>query len=88
MLLKNLSPLQIRFTDVVTIVRDVLFQTGLPSSRLELEVTETGIQSTPDARSVLERLKQIGVGVAIDDFGTGYSSLGSLKHLPVDCLKI
>ena len=36
----------------------------------------------------MNELKGLGVRVAIDDFGTGYSSLGSLKHLPIDCLKI
>jgi EAL domain-containing protein (putative c-di-GMP-specific phosphodiesterase class I) len=39
-------------------------------------------------RSVLERLRALGVKLAIDDFGTGYSSLAYLKNLPVDVLKI
>ena len=38
--------------------------------------------------SLLQRIKELGVGLAIDDFGTGYSSLGYLKHFPVDRLKI
>ena len=40
------------------------------------------------ARTTLERLAAIGVGVSVDDFGTGYSSLAHLKRLPVDTLKI
>ena len=40
------------------------------------------------ACAILERLKQLGVGLAIDDFGTGHSSLAYLKRLPVEELKI
>jgi EAL domain-containing protein (putative c-di-GMP-specific phosphodiesterase class I) len=37
---------------------------------------------------VFKELRKIGVKIAIDDFGTGFSCLASLKHLPLDCLKI
>jgi hypothetical protein len=37
---------------------------------------------------VLERLKELGIGLACDDFGTGYSSLSTLRRLPFDTLKI
>ena len=39
-------------------------------------------------RTILNRLKELGVRLAIDDFGSGYSSLGYLKRLPLDVLKI
>ena len=38
--------------------------------------------------AVLRELEQLGVTLAIDDFGTGYSSLGTLRHFPVEKLKI
>src|SRR5919202_6652733 len=39
-------------------------------------------------RTVLGRLRQLGVGVSIDDFGTGYSSFANLRDLPVNEIKI
>ena len=40
------------------------------------------------ARSILRRLKVLGVKIAMDDFGTGYASLSSLQSFPFDKLKI
>ncbi len=84
----NIAPRHFDDPNLISTVRQALDESGLAPWQLELEVTETGIQSSPKARGVLEELRKMGVPVAIDDFGTGYSSLGSLKHLPVDCLKI
>lgn len=55
---------------------------------LEIEINERVLQIEPDAVEALRTLKPLGVSVSIDDFGTGYSCLNSLKHLPVDSLKI
>jgi EAL domain-containing protein (putative c-di-GMP-specific phosphodiesterase class I) len=63
--------------------------TGLPPSRLVLEITETAImQNTDVAVSLLRDLRERGVRVAMDDFGTGYSSLAYLRDLPISALKI
>ena len=70
-------------------VAQVLAQTGLDPACLELEVTESTVMDNPDAaQAVLERLRDLGIGLAIDDFGTGYSSLARLKRLPVHKLKL
>ena len=84
----NVAPRQLSDKTLFTTVSEALSAARIEPKRLGLEVTESGIQSTPDGREVLNQLKSLGVRVAIDDFGTGYSSLGSLKHLPIDCLKI
>jgi EAL domain-containing protein (putative c-di-GMP-specific phosphodiesterase class I) len=84
----NIAPRQLSDKQLFKTVSQAISSAQIDPGQLELEVTESGIQSAPDGRAVLERLKELGIRVAIDDFGTGYSSLGSLKHLPIDCLKI
>jgi diguanylate cyclase (GGDEF)-like protein len=84
----NVSARQLedRFIDDV---RAALASSGLPATRLILEMTETAMMVDTDrVLAVLTGLKALGVRLAIDDFGTGYSSLSYLQQLPVDVLKI
>ena len=70
-------------------VAQVLSDSGLEPSRLEVEVTESAVMDDPEvALEQLHRLRELGLRLAIDDFGTGYSSLLRLKRLPVQKLKI
>ncbi len=70
-------------------VSQVLHDTGLEPSKLEVEVTESAVMDDPEvALEQLHRLRELGLRLAIDDFGTGYSSLLRLKRLPVQKLKI
>ncbi|RLA46852.1 MAG: GGDEF domain-containing protein, partial [Gammaproteobacteria bacterium] len=70
-------------------VNEVLKETGLRPSRLELELTEGIMMDDTDATlSALDDLKELGVNLSIDDFGTGYSSLSYLSRFPLDELKI
>jgi diguanylate cyclase (GGDEF)-like protein len=67
----------------------ILRKWNVPPSRLELEITESGIAADPvRAAKVLEELARMGFTLSIDDFGTGHSSLSRLRHLPVNELKI
>jgi len=85
----NLSPIQFRHGDLPGLVHSVLLETGLPASRLELEITEgVLIGDFSRAVSILRRLKALGVRIAMDDFGTGYSSLSTLQSFPFDKIKI
>ncbi|HEX6859469.1 MAG TPA: EAL domain-containing protein [Caulobacteraceae bacterium] len=85
----NLSPLQLHQPNLPSAVAQVLADTGLEPSRLELEVTESALlQDYEGALGALSALKALGVGIAMDDFGTGYSSLSTLQSFPFDKLKI
>lgn len=85
----NVSVQQILAGDLASDVRRTLELTGLPSQRLEIEITESVFSR--DLESIcraLEQVRALGVSIAIDDFGTGYSSLAYLRYLPVDVIKI
>jgi len=70
-------------------VAEMLARHGVPSERLEFEITESVIMADPmRAMAVLARLSDLGVGLSLDDFGVGYSSLAYLKRLPVTEIKI
>lgn len=85
----NLSARQFSDPGLIPGVRQALTDTGLPPAALIIEVTETFLAWEPEhAASILREFRKLGVAVAVDDFGVGYSSLSSLRHLPVDILKI
>jgi diguanylate cyclase (GGDEF)-like protein len=85
----NVSPLQLRVAAFDEEVGQVLRETGLAPSRLELEVTESAlITDSRDVAASLERLRARGIQISLDDFGTGYSSLSHLMQFGIDRIKI
>ncbi|MES2193526.1 MAG: EAL domain-containing protein [Pseudomonadota bacterium] len=85
----NLSPLQFRVGNLLSLVMDALKQTGLPARRLELEITETLLlEKSSQVLATLHALRALGVRISMDDFGTGYSSLSYLRSFPFDKIKI
>ncbi|MEQ7920862.1 EAL domain-containing protein [Xanthomonas sp. WHRI 1810A] len=85
----NLSVHQLRQGKLVSLVRQVLEETGLAPEYLELELTESQLlESVEHIIATFQQLRDLGVKLAIDDFGTGYSSLSYLKRFPVDYVKI
>lgn len=85
----NLSARSLEEDDLVPYVASALRNAGVDAGSLSLEVTETEIVGDGGgAIVVLERLRELGVGISIDDFGTGYSSLSYLARLPADEVKI
>jgi EAL domain-containing protein (putative c-di-GMP-specific phosphodiesterase class I) len=85
----NLSPVQLRASDMVDQVRAALAQSGLEPGRLELEITEgVMLRDTTTVLATLRGFRDLGVRVALDDFGTGYSSLSYLRRMPIDKIKI
>ncbi|HWH96411.1 MAG TPA: bifunctional diguanylate cyclase/phosphodiesterase [Baekduia sp.] len=86
----NVSPRQLASPGFADTVRDALACSGLAPRRLCLEVTETALLADVEgARTMLARLRTLGVMLAVDDFGVGHASLRHLRQLlPVDVLKI
>jgi diguanylate cyclase (GGDEF)-like protein len=85
----NLSVSDLRSPALPQQVADLLHRYGLPTTALELEVTESVLMTDAEqALSVLGALREMGVRLAVDDYGTGYSSLAYLQKLPVDDLKL
>jgi diguanylate cyclase (GGDEF)-like protein len=85
----NLSPVQIRGSDIVETVKRALAQSGFPADRLELEVTESVLlQHNEQSLRVLHQLRELGIAIVLDDFGTGYSSMSYLLSFPFDKIKI
>ncbi|MBC6432203.1 EAL domain-containing protein [Nostoc sp. HG1] len=85
----NLSARQFEQPYLVEVINQILEETGLKASDLELEVTESFLMGNIE-RSIksLKQLRELGIWLALDDFGTGYSSLSYLKRFPVNILKI
>ena len=85
----NLSPRQMRASDIVDVVAETLDRHRLPGDALWLEITESVMmEDSLTTVAVMTGLRTLGVRLAVDDFGTGYSSLSHLARLPVDKVKI
>nr|MDJ0621396.1 EAL domain-containing protein [Desulfocapsaceae bacterium] len=85
----NVSPQQFRTGSLLEDVDLALRLSGLASSELELEITESLLlYDSKDQLEMLRTLNTRGIDLALDDFGTGYSSLSYLKRFPVKVLKI
>jgi diguanylate cyclase (GGDEF)-like protein len=85
----NLSAAQTRDNGLMDQVLELLAETGLPASLLELEITEGVMMENVSANlDLMARIQAAGIHLSIDDFGTGYSSMAYLKRFPVDQLKI
>lgn len=85
----NISGRQFSSVGFYEMLVDIIHQTGINPHMLELEITESFFISDSDrVRTLLSKIKALGVHLSIDDFGTGYSSLSYLKRYPVDVIKI
>lgn len=85
----NVSAVQFMDANLPRLIHEVLVETGLPSHRLELELTETAlIGDKMRSLHIMRQIKALGVGMALDDFGSGYSSLETLRTFPFDKIKL
>ncbi len=85
----NLSPRQFYQPHFLDMIVDILDETGLAATTLDLEITEgLLLQRNDDIVDMLNQLSGMGIQLSVDDFGTGYSSLAYLQRFPVHALKI
>ncbi len=85
----NISLLQLRCPQLVSLWQRNLQAYQMPSSAFQLEIDEqTLLSSDPSLTAVLQRLKSEGFGLCVDDFGRGHSSLSRLHQLGISTLKI
>ena len=85
----NLSPVQFANGDLASKIEQVLLRTGLPATRLNLEVTEgVLIENMANVAATMQRLRAHGVRFSLDDFGTDHAGLAYLRRYPFDVLKI
>ena len=69
-------------------VQRLLQEFELPPSCIELELTESVLQTGAATIESLRLLRSLDIAIALDDFGTGYSSLASLEKLPLSRIKL
>ena len=85
----NLSALQLKQPNLVSVILRALNDSKLPASLLDLEVTESiNVKDIPNLIELLSNIRALGCTISIDDFGTGQSSLEYLKKFPTDFIKI
>ena len=84
----NVSPRQFLDYRFVDTLQALLTEFQLPARCVELELTESVLQTGPATIKTLHQLRGMGVAIALDDFGTGYSSLASLQQLPLTRVKL
>jgi EAL domain-containing protein (putative c-di-GMP-specific phosphodiesterase class I)/DNA-binding NarL/FixJ family response regulator len=85
----NVSGVQLQRLENLGFILGILREEGMQPQRLALELTESTLMKNAQRHSSeLQRLRADGVSIEMDDFGTGYSSLSSLRHLPLDVIKI
>jgi diguanylate cyclase (GGDEF)-like protein len=85
----NVSPVQFKADTLLATISSALKQSGLPASRLEIEITEGALlDDTENVLATLHAVRALGVKISMDDFGTGYSSLSYLQRFPFNKIKI
>ena len=84
----NVSAQQFLTGRFVESLEKALSDEAMPPNCLEIELTETAVQTGRMAIEALRAVRHLGVSVALDDFGAGYSSLKSIDELPLSRVKL
>jgi len=85
----NISGRHFGSSDILSLVREAMYENNTDPNKLIFEVTETAaVGNLSEAREFIESLQKLGCRFALDDFGIGFSSFHYLRNLPVDFVKI
>jgi diguanylate cyclase (GGDEF)-like protein/PAS domain S-box-containing protein len=85
----NLSAVQLGQPNLPELLSNILAETALDPTRLEVEITETSLMLDMQRTvNTLGQIKALGISIALDDFGTGYSSLSTLRAFPFNKIKL
>jgi len=85
----NISAKSLGQPQLLSVIDEVLADTGIDPARLVFELTETAaIGNMEHAKSFTHDVRSRGCRLALDDFGTSFGSFYYLKHLPFDYFKI
>lgn len=85
----NLSVAQCMHSDLADKVLETLNKYGLPSDKINLEITETAVSYGHNVmQNNLDKLSEAGVSFSLDDYGTGYSNMKRVIQLPLKIVKL
>lgn len=85
----NISPNQLKFQDISSIIDNALKKSRFNPNRLKLDITEQALmQKEEDVKKIFAQLSDKGIDISMDNFGTGYSSLQYLSEHPINLIKI
>lgn len=84
----NLSFVQIKKSDALKDILELIEELEVDRENVMFEVTESGELESGNAIQVLRAFKNQSIHLAIDDFGTGYSNLRYVRNMTFDLLKI
>lgn len=75
--------------NLVDVIIELTKRYNIDPELLDLEVTESAYIENKDVIfDTIKKFQSHGFKVKMDDFGAGYSSLNTLKHVPVDMIKL
>jgi EAL domain-containing protein (putative c-di-GMP-specific phosphodiesterase class I) len=84
----NVSVQELRDKDFCSDIMSIIRQSGIPGSRIAIELTESRSESDfMLMKEKIQELKRNGVIFYLDDFGTGYSNMERIMELPFDIIK-
>lgn len=85
----NISVAQVKSSNFVNLINEIIYDTNIEPGRLDLEITESiSFGYTDDLINKLREIHSFGISISIDDFGMGYSNFSYLQKIPAQRLKI